>query len=60
SGRIWACPIWGWCRHFGQNKPPTAGSNAAMGYVTGATLAVDGGLKHYNWIEMAHGGAGQD
>ncbi len=27
-------------------------SNDLMGYVTGATLAVDGGLQHFNWIPM--------
>lgn len=27
-------------------------SNQLMGYVTGTTLAVDGGLQHFNWIDM--------
>ena len=27
-------------------------SNDLMGYVTGATLPVDGGMQHFNWIPM--------
>ncbi|MEO0791874.1 MAG: SDR family oxidoreductase, partial [Pseudomonadota bacterium] len=27
-------------------------SNELMGYVTGASLPVDGGLQHFSWIPM--------